>query len=451
MDLNKPTVKTVRVLLQNLDERQYAIFRMAFKMHNTTNYQLVSESDSAAPELVLVDGDLRNGTDQWHVAKQKYPQARVIYYATRPPTFTAPYLAKPIKFDTLFTNLRHLLQGNGVWAAGIGTRQNEEASAPRGGSSSMFASSSSSASQPQPRSPAAAERSSMFANSSAPPVQSRPAAPAGGSMFASEPAPVPEPVADAMAPQPADLAPEPKPAPKQERQESVTIVRFNTENTLLGFVQQQLTQKQDVVVVANGKPVAMVFSSLQRVLLAQEAEELEKLCQSTSVSLSTKPIPVNENLHEQAKIKSEAFVWQLAIWTAQGRLISPITPDTVLRLKSWPNMTRMAYLPESMRLSAFLIKTPVSLSMLYKLLPLDMADILNFVAATYATGYLHTEQSLEQKIQLKEESEAILTRKATQPAPSAPQAATASHAAGEREKEQPRGLLSRLMSRLRGK
>ena len=44
-----------------------------------------------------------------------------------------------------------------------------------------------------------------------------------------------------------------------------------------------------------------------------------------------------------------------------------------------------------MRLSAFLTKTSVNLNILYKVMPLDMADILNYLAATYVTGYLATD------------------------------------------------------------
>lgn len=42
---------------------------------------------------------------------------------------------------------------------------------------------------------------------------------------------------------------------------------------------------------------------------------------------------------------------------------------------------------ESMRLSAFLTKTSVNLNVLYKVMPLEMPDILNYLSATYITGF----------------------------------------------------------------
>ncbi|MCP2040607.1 hypothetical protein L1281_001190 [Neisseria sp. HSC-16F19] len=341
-------------------------------MHNVVNYEIVEAGDGNIPELVLVDGESNGGAEEWQQAKQTYPHAKVVYFAAQPPAFTAPYLAKPIQFDTLFTNLRNLLQGNGVWVAGMADK---------------------------------AEAAGMA--------------------------------------RPQHAA--------QARQEAVSIDSFATEGTLLGFVQQLAAQGQDVAVAVNGKPALVLFPSIQKVLLAVDPSRIQELCNQTGLSLESKAVPANPQLQEKAKIKIQAFIWQLAIWTAQGRLIEPIRPDTVLKLTAWPNMTRMAYLPESMRISAFLIKTPASLSMLYKLLPLDMNDILNFIAAAHAIGYLEFEQSAQphtaQETVVQRPAAAVLERPA--PADEA-HAQAATHTSAQAEQGRG-GLLQRLMGRLRGK
>jgi len=142
-------------------------------------------------------------------------------------------------------------------------------------------------------------------------------------------------------------------------------------------------------------------------------------------------------------------LWQMAIWTASGRLIYPMTPQTVFTLKRWPNLTRLAHVPESMRLSAFLTKTSVNLNILYKVMPLEMPDILNYLSATYMTGFLATDTefatdanntpSLNEQIDVnsKDVPETAMSKEAQKIAgPS---------------KEQPRGLLQRLMRKLLGK
>lgn len=45
-------------------------------------------------------------------------------------------------------------------------------------------------------------------------------------------------------------------------------------------------------------------------------------------------------------------------------------------------------MPGSIRLSAFLTKASVNLNVLYKVMPLNLNDILNYLAVTYTTGFL---------------------------------------------------------------
>ncbi|WP_239350230.1 alpha-glucan phosphorylase [Snodgrassella communis] len=381
MNNSIPKVKTAYVLLVNVDDRQTAMLRMAFKMYNSVNYQLIQPEDSVQPELILVDGDTDDGEAVWQKVKKKYPDAIVVFFGRNSPSFTAPYLMKPIRFDTLFQHLRNLQQGNGVWLADnkAGTQQE-------------------------------AVNEKTVANTT---QQDHNA--------------------------------------EDHLQQAVTVVRFQTKGTLLGMVKKLAKQTEDTAILFENKPVLIVFPSVEKVLLAVESDALQQLCMQTDVEWQTKAVPASAptaQLHDKAKLTLQACIWQLSIWTARGRLIDPITPDTVIKLKAWPNMTRMAYLPESMRLSAFLVRTPVALNTLYKLLPVSLEDVLNYIAATYSIGSLIIEQPLTHSA-AQQEKEMVLTRKAPQPATkSAAGAHTAEH--NESDENKPKGLLARLMGRLRG-
>lgn len=403
MNNNFPKVKTVLVLLVGVDDRQFAMLRMAFKMHNAIHYELIKETDEQNPELVLVDGDTTNGDEQWRATRQRYPSAKVVFFARQPPKFTAPYLAKPIKFDTLFVNLRNLQQGNGVWLADGSSTPDINADHVKTMMSNAGTHST--------------EQSSL---------QSGNTTASTASTFSSQKSVVEPPVSN-------------------DHQESVTLNRFHVDGTLLGMVQQLSKKDSDTAILIDNKPILIVFPSVKRVLLALESEALQKLCRDPSPSLQTRPVTASSKLHEKAKISIESCIWQLAIWTGNGRLIDPITPNTLLKLRVWPNMTRLAFLPESIRLSAFLVRYPVTLATLYKLLPVDMKDILNYIAVTYAAGFLDIEQPLTQQIQQQKQApEMVMTR--THQSPQAEPASTATET-----NKQPKGLLQRLMDRLRSK
>lgn len=381
MNNNIPQVKTVKLLFVAMDEQQQAMFKMAFKMHSTTNYQVISANASGErPELVIVDADGPTGVAAWQKAKTDYPRSVVVYFSKNPPSLTAPYLSKPIKFDTLFLSLRNLLQGNGVWVSHPGSQAGAKA---------------------------AAARSQMQTPTGATGAQ----------------------------------------APANNRAAEVTIPRFDPRNGLLGRFRELLNHNKDTVIVYNDKPVLAVFPAVQRVWVP-DSKLLKELCRQEQPNIKVKIISEGSQIQERANATVVSCMWQVAVWTANGRLVHPLNPNTVFRLKHWPNLTRLAPLPESMRLSAFLTKTSVSLNMLYKMMPLDMADILNYIAATYLTDYLTITQQV---------AEAASSSSATQTTVKMDNAPRHDSGTGSRSSEAkaeaPRkeGLLSRLMKKLLSK
>ena len=101
MNNHLPKIKTIRVMLQEMGEQQQAVFRMAFKMHNTTNYVIVSPDSDEKPDLILVDTDTPVGVEVWKESKKTYPEVPVTMFSSELPTVTTPYLAKPVKFRYL--------------------------------------------------------------------------------------------------------------------------------------------------------------------------------------------------------------------------------------------------------------------------------------------------------------------------------------------------------------
>ncbi|OSI11196.1 response regulator [Neisseria zoodegmatis] len=363
MDNLLPKVKTVRILLQDMGAQQEAVFRMAFKMHNTTNYEIVQSDSGEQPDLVLVDTDTEQGVANWEKLKETYDKIPVVMFSTKEPKVTTPYLAKPIKFDTLFPILRSLSQGGNIFEAKEKAEAEEDNSQSNG-----------------PR--------------------------------------------------------------------KATVRRFNPQRGLLGALKFASQGHQDIAVLHEGKPVIIVFPSIQRVLLTVSASELEKLSKDDNLAVVCKAVPDNPQWKEKAKVTIMSCLWQMAIWTAQGRLIYPMTPQTIFTLKRWPNLTRLAPVPESMRLSAFLTKTSVNLNILYKVMPLEMPDILNYLAATHVTGFLAVDTEFSD-----ESKHANVTGEKVNVGGDVPdnQMTRDAEKAVSPSAEQPRSLLQRLMRKLIGK
>ena len=369
-----PQVKTVHIMLLGMDERQYAMFRMAFKMHGITNYELVTVEQGIQPDMVLADAD--TDVEIWKDAKTQFPDAKVVYFSSSPPPVTAPYLAKPIKFDTLFLNLKNLQQGNGIWVA------------------------SSSGGSAVPVSRQATQETELAAT--------------------------------------------------QSHSANITIEHFDEDGGLLGEVRKAAKQDNDVAVMHNGKPVLLVFPSVQKVLLATDSETLQSLCEQKFVDLQTRVI-TEEHLKAKAKLSISACLWQLAIWTGNGRFPKVINKNTVFKVRNWPNLTRLAPLAESMRLSAFLTKASGSLTILHKLMLIDNKDLADYLTAVYVTDHLIVESAGQAEPQTTGAGQARAAAQTQTIQRPERVHARAHEDNGDEEVPKQRGLLQRLMNKIIGR
>jgi len=138
----------------------------------------------------------------------------------------------------------------------------------------------------------------------------------------------------------------------------------------------------------------------------------------------TPPGDASDAVAGPAATSAEALLWQVALWTARGRLRAGIEPTTLLRLRHWPDFTRIAETPHAMRIAAVLVLGPHTAQALCTELRIAQRHVFSFLAAAATTSTLE-----------------LWDPAATAPAP---QVAPPARAAP------PRSLLARILGRLVG-
>ena len=312
-------------MLLGVDARKTAIYSMAFKMHTATQFQLIESAEQA--DVLVVDVDGVEGDTLWESTQSDFPKTPKVYSSILEPKFDVAYLPKPVKVETLFPVLRAALSG-------VVTFKVTEAEQTKGRERLSFK-----------------QQAKNYKNTL-----------------------VDEPEVSST---PRDVV-----FPMEQ------IQSFDATTGLLGKARQIATQTENVALIVDNKPILMFFPPVDRVLLAVAPEKLEEICQNTEIQISIKEIGDHPEWQQHAKAQMDSCLWQFAVWTAKGRLIQEIDVHQPISLRSWPNITRLAYIPDAMRLSAFLTKSPVNLPMLYKMIRVDIADLLNFVAASHVTNLL---------------------------------------------------------------
>jgi hypothetical protein len=70
-----------------------------------------------------------------------------------------------------------------------------------------------------------------------------------------------------------------------------------------------------------------------------------------------------------------------------------IQADTPVRLRHWPNLTRLAPTPDAMRIAALWVRFPINLRLTVRMLNVEPARAFDFLAASHSIGVLDVRES----------------------------------------------------------
>lgn len=142
------------------------------------------------------------------------------------------------------------------------------------------------------------------------------------------------------------------------------------------------------MVKIDGNDFVMVLPAQDNAILLRDPGLLRQACESSSGMVTVRPLTPQDIPPRAAPQSLTSLLWQISLWTSRGRLIEGIQPDMPLQLRHWPNLTRLAPVPEAMRIAAFWVRTPVNLRLTVRMLNVAPHHVFDFLAATYAIGIL---------------------------------------------------------------
>ncbi len=93
--------------------------------------------------------------------------------------------------------------------------------------------------------------------------------------------------------------------------------------------------------------------------------------------------------------KAETVLWQVALWTARGRLPNTLEPEKAVRLMRWPNFTRLQITPHALRIAAAWTQKAMSPLQIAEALEIPQRYVFSVASAADALG-LFTDKNSNQ-------------------------------------------------------
>lgn len=347
--------KVIHVLAIGMDGRKLAIIRMAFKMYAVQHYRLLEDAPGASPDVAIVDMDCVGAQALWEEFRARYPNLPAVIATVSPPEDApAPVLTKPIRMDALFPLLRKTILTGGLSPA-------------------------------SPVKPLAQPKPQAASGDAAPPVIPVPQPPA---LQPEEPMAHSAPVSDAPATARAALQ-----IKANLHVFPASVERFDPRQGLFSVLGDIRRKRIPSVVSLEGQDLIIALPSQDKALLLQDLLAIQRACDPSAGAITMRQLAPTDTPSRAVPQNLTALLWQAAIWTSRGRLMEGITPETPIRLRHWPNLTRLSSVPESMRIAAFWVRNPVNLRLTVKMLNIAPPHVFDFLAASYAIGILDIPES----------------------------------------------------------
>ncbi len=181
---------------------------------------------------------------------------------------------------------------------------------------------------------------------------------------------------------------------------------------------------------SNWQPL-LIFPHSHEVWLDADDKQLRafaslEMSKATGSKLTITPInPVTSGVAGKLDkfYDLDAFIWKLAVWTSKGRYPQALDVHRPIFIKRWPNFTRSLVTPHALRITALLMNGPRTMLNIAQALKIKPQYVFVFVSAAYALNLVG---------QAERKSDELLM-----PPPI------------ETEKTESKGLLSKILSKLR--
>ncbi len=168
--------------------------------------------------------------------------------------------------------------------------------------------------------------------------------------------------------------------------------KFDPQEYLVGILQKSIARAKSVIVSHDD------FGELA--ILTESGEyftnvtDMEGFCRASSSQLNVKDMTSNEeidcSLGEDIGRNIDEIMWMAGYYASEGRLMKGLNLDDVVKIKHWPNLTRLPNNFNSFQMAAMLTRHPTTIVFAHRVLKIPQEEINAFYTAAHSAGLSKT-------------------------------------------------------------
>lgn len=172
-----------------------------------------------------------------------------------------------------------------------------------------------------------------------------------------------------------------------------TQTTFSSEsnNSLFLILLKAKQEKQILQIFCSPYSPLFIDSTKEIVATSASRDTLRKIIQTTSGQLRSTKISSQDFevlARGQLIIPLNHLLWSAALYGSFGQLIPGHSPDVPVQLKAWPNLSRLEFDTDHMKLASVMAARAMTLKQVQEKFHLSWNTLVGFYNATWATGLL---------------------------------------------------------------
>jgi hypothetical protein len=161
---------------------------------------------------------------------------------------------------------------------------------------------------------------------------------------------------------------------------------FSMSEGLLGHLLSIIQDRSNTTIMFNDADYWAIDITADKVYMSLAVDTVELGIEKGS-NCRLRQFRVSDIETETIKPLS-AVLWDLAFLVSNGRIPNTLTPTSLLSLYKWPNLTRLTVHKNTLRVCAFMSRTPCNMLILTKMLNLDYREVFGLLSSLSAVGLL---------------------------------------------------------------
>ncbi len=170
----------------------------------------------------------------------------------------------------------------------------------------------------------------------------------------------------------------------------VSFVQTDINNTLFFILWQAKQEKQVLQIFCSPHSPLFVDTAKEIIATSASRQTLRKIIQHPGQLRSTKLSGADFEVlaRGQLILPLSHVLWSAALYGSNGQLIPTHSADVPVQLKAWPNLSRLEFEPEHMKLASVMATRAMSLKQLQQKIQLSWNTIVGFYNAAWTAGLI---------------------------------------------------------------